>query len=167
MGKPLVSKEYLLEKHPGKGGWTYARIPEIQPDKKSPFGWVKVEGNIDGVAFKGYRLQPMGKGKLFFPVKAAIRKRIGKDAGDFVKIVLYKDDTPLEVPVILVACLRDEPGAYEKFLRRSEGEQKAFIDWIYAAKKDETRVKRIAITINKIMSNQKINHNEHRQNRAI
>ena len=27
--KPLVDKEYLLEKYPGKGGWTYARIPEI------------------------------------------------------------------------------------------------------------------------------------------
>jgi hypothetical protein len=27
MEKPLVNKEYLLEKFPGKGGWTYAAIP--------------------------------------------------------------------------------------------------------------------------------------------
>jgi hypothetical protein len=26
--KPLTDKEYLLEKFPGKGGWTFARIPE-------------------------------------------------------------------------------------------------------------------------------------------
>ena len=25
--EPLVDKEYLLEKFPGKGGWTYALIP--------------------------------------------------------------------------------------------------------------------------------------------
>jgi hypothetical protein len=39
--EPLVNKEYLLEKSPGKGGWTYTVIPEILPDPKSPFGWVK------------------------------------------------------------------------------------------------------------------------------
>ena len=27
--EPLVDKEYLLEKFPGKGGWTYALIPKI------------------------------------------------------------------------------------------------------------------------------------------
>ena len=30
--KPLVNREYLLEKFPGKGGWTYALIPEILQD---------------------------------------------------------------------------------------------------------------------------------------
>ncbi len=48
MEKPLVDKEYLLDKFPGKGGWTYTLIPEIEQDKKAPFGWVKVKGSIDG-----------------------------------------------------------------------------------------------------------------------
>lgn len=47
-GKPLVNKKYLLEKYPGKGGWTYAVIPEVLQNKKAPFGWVKVKGTIDG-----------------------------------------------------------------------------------------------------------------------
>ena len=46
--KPLVDKQYKLEKFQGKGGWTYARIPEIIQDKKAHFGWVKVRGSIDG-----------------------------------------------------------------------------------------------------------------------
>lgn len=29
MEKPLVDKDYLLQKFEGKGGWTYAEIPEI------------------------------------------------------------------------------------------------------------------------------------------
>ena len=43
--KPLVDKKYLLEKFPCKGGWTYTIIPEILPDKNSPFSWVKVKGS--------------------------------------------------------------------------------------------------------------------------
>jgi hypothetical protein len=46
--KPLVDKEYLLDRFPGKYGWTYAEIPEILPDKNSLFNWVLVKGSIDG-----------------------------------------------------------------------------------------------------------------------
>jgi len=30
---PLVDQDYLLQKYPGKGGWTFAMLPEIQQDK--------------------------------------------------------------------------------------------------------------------------------------
>lgn len=80
--KALVNKNYLLEKFSGKGGWTFAVIPEVAQDKHAPFGWVKVKGFIDDVEIYNYRLQPMGNGKLFLPVKAAIRKAIKKEAGD-------------------------------------------------------------------------------------
>ncbi|MEY3398621.1 MAG: hypothetical protein RL220_1215, partial [Bacteroidota bacterium] len=79
----LVDKAYRLEKFPGKGGWTYARIPEILQDKHSPFGWVRVKGSIDDVEFSSYHLMPMGNGQLFLPVKADIRKKIGKKEGDW------------------------------------------------------------------------------------
>lgn len=156
MEKPLISKEYLLEKFPGKGGWTYAAIPEILQDKKTPFGWVKVRGSIDDYELKNYKLMPMGNGKLFLPLKAAIRKKIGKQAGDYVKVILYKDENPLEIPNELELCLKDEPLAYETFINLKEGEQKAFIDWIYSAKKDETKVERIANTINKVIKGEKL-----------
>jgi hypothetical protein len=44
MEKPLVENKYLLQKIPGKGGWTYAAIPEVLKSKNTPFGWVKVKG---------------------------------------------------------------------------------------------------------------------------
>jgi hypothetical protein len=115
MEKPLVNKKYLLQKFPGKGGWTFAEIPDVLADKHSPFGWVKVRGSIDGFEIKNYNLQPMGNGKLFLPVKAEIRKTIKKQAGDFVQVILYKDNTPLEIPEELLICLADEPKAHEKF----------------------------------------------------
>ena len=64
MKKPLVNNHYLLEKYPGKGGWTYAAIPEIKQNKNAPFGWVKVKGSIDDFELKQYKLMPMGNGKI-------------------------------------------------------------------------------------------------------
>jgi len=152
--KPLINKSYKLQKFPGKGGWTFVVIPEITPDKKKPFGWRRVKGSIDNYKFKNYNLMPMGNGKLFLPVKAEIRKKIGKSEGDIVKVILYKDTTPLEIPEELVLCLKDEPVAYERFMRLTEGYQKEFISWIYSAKKVETRAARIAATIDKILRGQ-------------
>ena len=152
MDELLTDKEYLLEKFPGHGGWTFTIIPEIPPDKHSPFGWVKVKGSIDGYEISNYHLLPTVKGdnRLFLAVKADIRKAIKKQAGDTVRIILYKDNAPFQIPEELVLCLKEEPGAYEKFLQLKESEQKAFIDWIYAAKTDETKLRRMAATIDKM-----------------
>lgn len=149
--KPLIDKEYLLKKIPGKGGWTYAEVPEVLKDPHSPFGWVKVKGSIDGVKFANYRMMPLGNGNLFLPVKAEIRKKIGKEAGDTVHVILFADHDPPAIPVALKACLRDSPPALSRFQTLSEGEQKAFINWIESAKTDATRAKRIAQTIDKVL----------------
>ena len=152
---PLVNKEYLLEKYPGKGGWTYAVIPEVLQAKNTPFGWVKVRGSIDNHEFKNYRLMPMGNGNLFLPVKAEIRKKIGKKEGDYVQVILYADNLPTEIPEELLLCLLEDPIAHKKFLSFSDGEQKAYIDWIYSAKTDVTKVERIAKTLNRLIKGQK------------
>jgi hypothetical protein len=156
MEKPLVNKKYKLQKFPGKGGWTFAMIPEIPQDKKSPFGWVKVKGSIDNHTFHDYRLMPMGNGHLFLPLKAAVRKKIGKEAGDFIQIVLFKDESELLVPEDLLVCLADEPLAHEKFFKLKETVQREFIQWISAAKKEETRVERIVTVIKMILTSQRI-----------
>src|SRR5665647_646920 len=88
---PLVDQKYQLQKMSGKGGWTYATIPEISKDKHAYFGWVKVKGTIDDYEINNYHLMPMGNGTLFIPVKAEIRKKIGKNEGDWVHIKLYSE----------------------------------------------------------------------------
>ena len=74
-GIPLVDNEYILQKFPGKGGWTYAAIPEVLQNKNNPFGWAKVNGTIDGFELKHYKLMPMGNSQLFLPVKSELRKK--------------------------------------------------------------------------------------------
>lgn len=154
--KPLVNKKYILEKFPGKGGWTFARIDEIPQDKKAHFGWVKVKGSIDGIEIKKYHLMPMGNGKLFLSVKAEIRKKIKKEAGDTVHVILYPDNEPLEVPKEMLLCLKDEPKALTFFNSISESERKYYIQWVYSAKKEETKINRMAKSINRLKNGLKL-----------
>ena len=149
--KPLVNKKYKLEKFTGKGGWTFARIPEVLHDKKKPFGWVKVRGTIDGYEIKKYSLMPMGNGTLFLAGRAEIRKNIRKKEGDMRHVILYPDNEPLDIPEEMVLCLKDEPLAWKFFKSLSESEQKYYIQWIYSAKKTQTKIDRLAETVNRLM----------------
>ncbi len=160
MEQPLINKVYLLEKIPGKGGWVYAAIPEVLQDKNSPFGWVKVKGEIDGHPLRNIKLMPMGNGKLFFPIKSELRKKIGKQEGDYIHIILYADIDPLEIPDELLLCLIDNPSEHKTFLSYPEGAQKEFIDWIFSAKTDTTKVNRIAQTLDMLGKGLKLSDKE-------
>jgi hypothetical protein len=152
---PLVDRTYLLEKFQENGGWTYAVIPEILPDRKAPFGWVKVRGSIDGFEISKYHLMPSGDGQLLLFVKAEIRKKIKKQAGDYVHIVLYPDNEPPKVPEELLLCLQDDTEAHRFFNSLSQSEQHKYVKWIYSAKTDQTKVDRIAQTLDRLCKRQK------------
>jgi hypothetical protein len=156
MQQPLVNKTCLLQKFQENGGWTYTLIPEIAPDPKARFGWVKVRGSIDGYEIEKHHLMPSGTGQLMLFVKAEIRKKIKKQAGDTVHIILYPDNEPLEISEELLLCLQDEPKALIFFNSLNDSEKYQYIKWIYSAKTDETKVDRIAKTIDRLLKGQKI-----------
>ena len=153
--KPLVNKEFVLEKFPGKGGWTYVLIPQIKQEKNNKFGWVQVKGNIEGYALKQYKLMPY-KGGLFLPVKAEIRKKTGKKEGDKVKVVLYHDDSKFEVPDELMLCLLEEPAALRTFEKLSDSEKRLYVVWIYSAKRETTKTNRIVKSLERLSQGLKL-----------
>jgi len=155
MDKLLVDKEYLLERFPGKGGWTYIALPEIQKDKDAPFGIVRVSGTIDGVEIKQYSLMPYGNGSLLMAVKAEIRKKINKEEGDYVYLTLYRDESEYQIPEELKATLT-EAGVYSIFTTYKKWEQKMCSEWIFSAKRPETVNERIIRTIGRLHRKEKI-----------
>lgn len=140
---PLVDGLYILEKFKGKGGWTYALIPEIKPAKHAYFGWVKVKGSIDGYPIEKFHLMPMGNGQLFLSVKAEIRKIIKKQAGDTVHIILFAERELSDITTEWIECLQEEPNALKNFHSLTENAKKKCLQYIDSAKTEDEKVKRI------------------------
>lgn len=139
-----------------KTGWTYIEISatqakKLKPDTKVSF---RVKGTLDAFKIKQIALIPMGEGNFIMPLNAAMRKAIGKKLGDKLKVSIEADDSEFTLSQDFIACLQDDPVAYDFFQTLSGSHQKYFSKWIDSAKTSFTKTKRIVMAVTALSKKQ-------------
>src|SRR5919197_3616243 len=135
--------EATLEQH---GSGTVVVVPF---DLKEAFGSRRppLLATVNGYAFRT-TLFTMG-GRALLGLNREVRGAAGVEAGQEVSVELERDDEPrtVEVPRDLAAALEADPAVRETFDGLSSMYRKEYVRWIEDAKRDETRTRRIAKSI--------------------
>jgi len=127
----------------GDSGGAYVIVPF---DVEKTFGKkrVKIKSTIDGEPYQG-TLVRMGSPHHILLVLKDIRVKIGKTIGDEVNVELEEDleMRKVEVPQDVHQALEADPAAQAYFYHLSYTHQREYIQWITAAKREETHQNRI------------------------
>jgi hypothetical protein len=153
--KPIINATFKIQRKEGSGAWHFVEISGIPPQFVAANGLVRIRGWIDEVEIRQFNLLPMKNGNKMLVIKAAIRKRIAKKAGDSVLIKLYPDDTPIEIPEEILDSLLQSPHAYDHFMQLTDSNKKYYIDWVQEAKQIETKVSRLVKMIGQLEQKRK------------
>lgn len=135
------------------GAWVFLPVPF---DVQKVFGSkarVAVTGTLNGHPFQN-SLLPNGDGTHSMPVNKELRAGAKLEAGDMVTVVMTLDTAArsVEVPEDFSAALAGHKDLGQRFSRLSYSMQKEFVDWIVAAKKAETRARRIEKSMELLVS---------------
>lgn len=129
------------------GGGAFVEVPF---DVEQAFGskHPRVKAMIEGVPYRG-TLVRMGTECHLLLILKSIREQIGRTFGDEVKVSVELDveERVVTVPEELKRAFKSDKEAKAAFEKLSYTHKKEYVTWIEEAKKEETRARRIAQTL--------------------
>lgn len=141
--------EAVIQKHPTQD----AAYIEIPFDVEQEFGAkrVKVVATFDEVEYRG-SIVKMGLPCYMIGMTKEIRKKVGKEFGDTIRVTVKKDEEVREVilPEDMKQALAENEEAVSFYESLSYSAKRKYMQWITGAKKEETRRKRIAEAVVKL-----------------
>ena len=125
-------------------GGVFFTLPKKESTKFGVRGRVPVVGTINGFPFRS-SIFPVGDGTHYMAVNRAVRDGAGVAAGDRVKVSMEADTAPrtVAIPPDLARALSKSKQARALFDKQSYTHRKEHVQWIEAAKRPETRARRI------------------------
>jgi hypothetical protein len=135
----------------GRGGGAFVVLPDKVLAALGGGSRFRVTGTLDGVSFASSTMG-MGGGRVCMGVHKATRQAAGVDIGDRVKVEVERDDRPreLSLPDDLATALAGDASAQAAFEKLSFTHRREYVEWVTGAKRDETRARRIAETLDRL-----------------
>lgn len=150
----MSRKTFQAKIREGRAGGAWVEVPF---DVRAAWGAAraKVKATFDGEPYRG-TVATMG-GAYVLGVVKAIRAKIGKTAGDTVKVTLEPDAEPrtVEVPADLAAAIGRNAKARRTFETLAFTYRKEIVRSLESAKKPETRARRLAAAVRKLERGEK------------
>lgn len=145
----MIEFRAAIEEAP-RGG-AYVRVPAEVVEELGGGGRIKVTATFDGIDYRGSIVR-MGGGSVLGLLKD-IREQLGKGPGDEIVVTVEPDieERVVEVPPELEALLEANPGAREAFYALSYTHRREHAMHVAEAKKQETRQRRAAKTIETLL----------------
>ena len=138
---------------PKNATWTFLVLPADASAKLPTRSMVSVEGTLGGHAFKA-TLEPDGQGSHWLKVTRAMQEAAGVRAGDSVRLEIApaSEEPEARVPADLRKALAAAPEARAQWAALTPVARRDWIQWLTSAKKEETRERRVASTLDMLAS---------------
>ena len=152
--KPVAkSFKATLERMQSNLGWVIVRIPLDVPKTWGFRGMLKVQGEINGFAFRT-SLFPTGKGYHYLLVNKRMQAGAFARAGDTAQFRLEPDLAKREatVPTELKRALSEDRSLLRWFEKLSYSIRKWISDWVTQVKSPEARERRAAQVAEQLLS---------------
>lgn len=146
----------LRPAEPKDATWAFLVLPQSASAQLPTRSMVSVDGTLGAAPFQA-TLTPDGAGSHWLKVEQALREAAGARIGDGVALAIAPVEVEPEptVPPDLRKALAAHPVAKAQWSSLTPLARRDWIHWITSGKKAETRVKRIAVTCDKLACGQR------------
>jgi hypothetical protein len=136
--------------------WVILRLPDAASVQLPSRGQVAVKGLVNDIPFEAV-LEPDGRWSHFLKLKKALRTAMGVQSGDRVTVVVapVKEWPEPAIPKDLQVALRTDATATKAWRVLTPMARWEWIRWIKGTKSEETRARRVRVSLSKLRAGEK------------